>query len=505
MRRSPDRRLRSATGPLARSWRRSAGLGAARRPRSSGSGSRPRKVAAWFPPGPTSRSCRPTGSRSWSRPARDRPERPGRPRLLRARHSARWESGLLVGRSELDGRAARRRGPEPGRPRALVARAPRPGAGAGPAPGDRGRPARRSRSSRRARERRARLAAPGPAGLGGPGVRAGPARASTSRRWRSTSRGWSPRRTPGPGSARARPGARPVDLAVRGGPGAGRPPAPRPGRGRPGGRVARPLARRADPGRPRRLARELAGRLDARRVAGRPATPDDRARPRPGPGRRRRAPGRLVPGRAGRAGLAGRDPARRRGGRARRPLTIRAICPAPAEGTWPIPSARPVDATWTGGRTTVRLDPARVLQSCAERSGRRVAARGRATRPTPPTWSSSPTGGPGPVADLTFRKPTADATVEVRGRLRLGDDVPRIEVALTWTVERGRLLAHAADLPPGWTPDRRRLGRRASRSPGMPTPLANGGTRVHLGPAGARRRGPVAHADPRRPRPGRRA
>ena len=155
----------------------------------------------------------------------------------------------------------------------------------------------------------------------------------------------------------------------------------------------------------------------------------------------------------------------------------------PAEGTWPDPSARPVDATWTGGRTMGRLDPSRVLQSCQERSGRRVPPR--AGDPVDlAALIFEPNGEAGPVAELTFRKPTADATVEVRGLLRLSEDVPRIEVALTWTVERGELLAHAADLPPGWTPD------RVLSASGQPVAwhgdaLSNGGTRVHIGPASA--------------------
>jgi hypothetical protein len=59
-------------------------------------------------------------------------------------------------------------------------------------------------------------------------------------------------------------------------------------------------------------------------------------------------------------------------GPGRSPLTIRAICHAPVEGAWIVPWARPIDATWTGGRTLVTLDASRVLQSCSERSGRRV-------------------------------------------------------------------------------------------------------------------------------------
>ncbi len=169
------------------------------------------------------------------------------------------------------------------------------------------------------------------------------------------------------------------------------------------------------------------------------------------------------------------------GGPGPSPLTIRAIGHAPAEGLWVIPSARPLDATWTGGRTTVRLDESRVLEACRERNGRRVAPR--TSEPVDvPTLIFEPKGEVGSVADLTFRKPSADATVEIRGHLRLGDEVPRIEAALTWTVERGRMLSRAVDLPPGWTPDRvqstsgQHVDWHADRIP-------NGGTRVHISPS----------------------
>ena len=120
-----------------------------------------------------------------------------------------------------------------------------------------------------------------------------------------------------------------------------------------------------------------------------------------------------------------------------------------------------------------------MLQSCRERSGRRVAPRG--DNPVElSTLIFEPTGETGPVAELTFRKPTADATVQVRGHLRLVDDIPRIEVALTWTVERGKLLAHAADLPPGWTPDRVLSATRQPVAWHGDT-LSSGGTRVHIG------------------------
>ncbi|WP_435010135.1 hypothetical protein P12x_001364 [Tundrisphaera lichenicola] len=135
------------------------------------------------------------------------------------------------------------------------------------------------------------------------------------------------------------------------------------------------------------------------------------------------------------------------------PLTIRAICQIPAEGVWAVPSARPIDAVWTGGRTIIRLDPGRVLRGCVEKSARRVVSRSAESSKSQ-TLVFEPGGEPGPLAELTFRQASADATFVVRGHLKLGEDLPRFSAALTWTTEKGRLLRYAVDLPPGWITDR---------------------------------------------------
>ncbi len=127
------------------------------------------------------------------------------------------------------------------------------------------------------------------------------------------------------------------------------------------------------------------------------------------------------------------------------------------------------------------------FQSCQESVVQGVTAGslpGRATRPGLESLIFEPKGGSGSLAELTFGQPMADATVEVRGQLRLGDDTPRIEVALTWAVEKGRLLSFAADLPPGWTPDSVVSAARQP-VPWHADPLASGGTRVHLAPSPA--------------------
>ncbi len=73
----------------------------------------------------------------------------------------------------------------------------------------------------------------------------------------------------------------------------------------------------------------------------------------------------------------------------------------PSEGTWRIPAMRPVGATWTGGRTTVILDELHVVRECREEAGRlvapgavscasRIAWPSRRNRPDPsPSWCSS--------------------------------------------------------------------------------------------------------------------
>ncbi len=44
----------------------------------------------------------------------------------------------------------------------------------------------------------------------------------------------------------------------------------------------------------------------------------------------------------------------------------------PVTGRWQIPAIRPVNATWTGGATTVTLDDFHVVEECIEKAGRRA-------------------------------------------------------------------------------------------------------------------------------------
>ncbi len=166
------------------------------------------------------------------------------------------------------------------------------------------------------------------------------------------------------------------------------------------------------------------------------------------------------------------------------PVTIRATAPVPAEGTWSVPAARPLDALWTGGVTTVRLDESRALRDCVPGAGRRIA-----TRPGEPGEADAlvfEAEAPRSVATLEFRGPESDASVEVRGQLLLGNAAPRLEGQLTWRVHRGRPLRLDVYLPPGWMPDRLHVAEIDEPVAWHPEALPDGGVRVNVvPPAGA--------------------
>jgi hypothetical protein len=171
-------------------------------------------------------------------------------------------------------------------------------------------------------------------------------------------------------------------------------------------------------------------------------------------------------------------------------VSIRAIARVPAEGGWTVPAARPLDALWTGGTTSVRLGAGRLLEECHERAGRRLA-------PPPGETDDSrllvfEASEPLPVAELVFQQPVTEVSAEVRGKLLLGASAPRLESHVTWRVQRGHLLELQVDLPPSWVPQRVLV-------PGVDEPLdwhpelgPGGGVRVHVvPPAGLPDRSPL--------------
>ena len=135
-------------------------------------------------------------------------------------------------------------------------------------------------------------------------------------------------------------------------------------------------------------------------------------------------------------------------------FTLRGSAAVPSEGDWPIPWATPVDGTWGGGTASVAVDATRVVRTCRERAGRRISAPTGLQPPAGGMILGFETTGPGSVADLTFHAPRAETSVEIIGRLRLSDDPPRIEARMNWMAERQRPTELAFDIPPGWSVDR---------------------------------------------------
>jgi hypothetical protein len=165
-------------------------------------------------------------------------------------------------------------------------------------------------------------------------------------------------------------------------------------------------------------------------------------------------------------------------------VSVRAVTRVPSQGAWMVPSARPLGAVWTGGTTSVRLDASRTLEQCRERGGRRVPPP--AGEPNDPRLLVFQAREPLPVAELVFRRPVVEASTEVRGRLLLASSAPRLECQITWRVQRGHLLGLEVDLPPTWVPDRMRIVGVDEPIDWHPESLPGGGVRVHVvPPAGA--------------------
>ncbi len=165
-------------------------------------------------------------------------------------------------------------------------------------------------------------------------------------------------------------------------------------------------------------------------------------------------------------------------------VIVRAVAKGPEDGPWTVPAAIPRDATWTGGRTVVRLGAAQVVASCRERSGRQVSPRAdEAETARGGTILAFEGEAPGPVADLVIRRPPTDVSAEVRGTLKLGP--PRIEAAVTWRVDRGRVFPMALDLPPGWVLQGVRLRGETAETAWHVEARPGGGARLVVRPPAA--------------------
>ena len=100
-----------------------------------------------------------------------------------------------------------------------------------------------------------------------------------------------------------------------------------------------------------------------------------------------------------------------------------------------MPAARPVNAVWTGGTTTVHVGPSRVIEAIHPRAGRRIAAPGHGLADEHRLDFTA--DRPAAVAELVFHKPRADVSAEVRGLLVVGNTSPRLSCRLAWIVPQG--------------------------------------------------------------------
>ena len=165
-------------------------------------------------------------------------------------------------------------------------------------------------------------------------------------------------------------------------------------------------------------------------------------------------------------------------GRVPTPVHFEAHARVPFEGRWSVPAMRPLDAIWTGGTTTVVVDPLRVIQDCRERAGRRIPAeRGQSQAATVIVFESRSADS---VADLVFRQTLPQSACSVKGRLLVGPTAAQLECQLTGVGGRGPARELKIELPPTWVPDRVRWSGADESIAWNPTVQADGSTRLHV-------------------------
>ena len=138
-------------------------------------------------------------------------------------------------------------------------------------------------------------------------------------------------------------------------------------------------------------------------------------------------------------------------------VRFRARAPIPTEGTWSAPAIHPErPVIWTGGTTTIVLDDRLVVRDCRERDGRRVPPR--LSDPEAATELVFESVGPGSAAELTFRPAGARVSHTTWGRLFVGASSTRLECDLIGLGKRGSMAEHDVELPPGWALDGVEIG-----------------------------------------------
>jgi hypothetical protein len=133
-------------------------------------------------------------------------------------------------------------------------------------------------------------------------------------------------------------------------------------------------------------------------------------------------------------------------------LRFLAHAQVPSEGAWTIPAIRPRNATWTDGRTTVVLDESHLLEECREKAARRIL--GPPEKSTAQRQLVFESRSPGSAAELVFRKPGGDSSCSVLGQLFVAGSPIRLECQLNWKLPSASMSELEVELSPAWLPDR---------------------------------------------------
>ena len=139
----------------------------------------------------------------------------------------------------------------------------------------------------------------------------------------------------------------------------------------------------------------------------------------------------------------------------------------------------PVDAIWTGGTTTIVVDPLHVIQDCRERAGRRVPVAGRRAGGSERACLRGQLAGLRSQTSCSGRH-GLDESCLVRGRLLVGPAAPVLECELIGWSAAVASRELDIDLPPTWIPDRVQWSGQNQSLSWNPTIQADGGTRLHV-------------------------
>ncbi|MGP0062350.1 MAG: hypothetical protein ACLQGP_01945 [Isosphaeraceae bacterium] len=152
--------------------------------------------------------------------------------------------------------------------------------------------------------------------------------------------------------------------------------------------------------------------------------------------------------------------------------------PVPSEGRWRIPAMRPLDATWTGGRTTVILDELHVVRECREEAGRLVAPdRSEAPGVNRLTFEVE---SPRSVGELVFLQPRVELSCGVRGQLFITSARVRFDCHLDWNLHHGSAPELEVDLSPAWVPEQVRIQGLDEPVAWHPSAMPSGATRLRV-------------------------